>query len=181
MMLISNQAEIYIKEIKSTFLYLGLQGLILFAVQLYDRTRERKVEVFGLRSCKGENHPSILICGNEFSPPHFSSSWVVLFLGPNWWWSCNIRLLLTYSTKEMSCRQPDHKTAISEKQQNIKRLFFFLFVTSPKKVTEKKCRHWKSFGRLVQYIYLAFWSSLFPNRKQTHKLKWVSRTITQDK
>ena len=34
----------------STFLYLGLQGLIviLFDVQLYNRKSERKVEVFGL-------------------------------------------------------------------------------------------------------------------------------------
>ena len=143
-MLISNQAEKYIKEIKFNLFILGFTRFnTICCTWLYDRTRERKVEVFGLRSCKGENHPSILICGNEFSPPHFSSSWVVLFLGPNWWWSCNIRLLLTYSTKEMSCRQPDHKTAISEKQQNIKRLFFFLFFTSPKKSHRKNCRHWK--------------------------------------
>ena len=119
-------------------MYLGLQGLILFVVQLYDRTRERKVEVFGLRSCKGENHPSILICGNEFSPPHFSSSWVVLFLGPNWWSSCNIRLLLTYSTKEMSCRQPDHKTAISEKAAKYQKVIFLSFCHISKKKSPKK-------------------------------------------
>ena len=133
----------------STFLYLGFESLIPFVVQLYDRTRARKVEVFGLRSCKGENHPSILICGNEFSPPHFSSSWVVLFLGPNWWWSCNIRLLLTYSTKEMSCRQPNQKTAISEKQQNIKRFFSFVLSYLQKIVdTESRVLH--------DLFYLAF-------------------------
>ena len=149
MMLISNQAEIYIKKrSNSTFLYLGLQGLILFVVQLYDCTRERKVEVFGLRSCKGENHPSILICGNEFSPPHFSSSWVVLFLGPNWWWSCNIRLLLTYLlTQQRKCHADSQITKLQflKKQQNIKRLFFFLFVTSPKKSHRKKLSTLKEF------------------------------------
>ena len=126
-----------------SFLYLGLQGLILFVVQLYDRTRERKVEVFGLRSCKGENHPSILICGNEFSPPHFSSSWVVLFLGPNWWWSCNIRLLLTYSTKEIPCRQPARSQKCNFwKAAKYQKVIFLSFGHISKKLSTLKSKFW---------------------------------------
>ena len=149
MMLISNQAEIYIKEIKFNLFILGFtrfNTICCTVVRSHKGKKSRSVWLKKLQRWKS----SINIDLRKWV---FSSS-LFFFLG------CFVfgpqlmmimqhppftYLLTTYSTKEMSCRQPDHKTAISEKQQNIKRLFFFLFVTSPKKSHRKKLSTLKEF------------------------------------
>ena len=114
---------------------------LLFVVQLYHRTRERKLKVFGLSKKLQRWKSSINIDLRKWV---FSSS-LFFFLGC---FVFGLQLMMimqhppfTYllnigNVMQITKLQFLNIIAISEKQQNIKRLLFFLFVTSPKKVLQ---------------------------------------------
>ena len=189
MMLISNQAEIYIKEIKFNLFILGFtrfNTICCTVVRSHKGKKSRSVWLKKLQRWKS----SINIDLRKWV---FSSS-LFFFLG------CFVfgpqlmmimqhppfTYLLTYYllNKGNVMQTARSQNCNFWKSSKISKGYFSFFLSHlQKKSHRKKLSTLKEFWTACS-VDLAFWFSIFPNRKhlkQTHKLKWVSRTVKQDK
>ena len=150
MMLISNQAEIYIKEIKFNLFILGFtrfNTICCTVVRSHKGKKSRSVWLKKLQRWKS----SINIDLRKWV---FSSS-LFFFLGC-FVFGPQLMIIMqhppfTYLLNKGNVMQ----TARSQncnfwKSSKISKGYFSFFLSHlQKKVTEKNCRHWKSFGQLV--------------------------------